>query len=65
MRSQQGTIWTVEVKMMDYGFPSRQQNLAFPERLFGMMLKDLPIGDMRLARLCNCTDNFPFKGSFA
>jgi hypothetical protein len=33
MRSQQGTIWTVEVKMMDYGFLSQQQNLAFPGRL--------------------------------
>lgn len=33
MSSQQGTIWTVEVKMIDYGFLSQQQNHAFPERL--------------------------------
>jgi len=33
MRSQQGMIWTVEVKMIDYGFLSQQQNFAFPERL--------------------------------
>jgi hypothetical protein len=27
-----------------------------------MKLKGLPIGDMRSAKHCDCTDNFPFQG---
>jgi len=33
MMSKQGKTWTVEVKMMDDGFLSRQQIFAFPIRL--------------------------------
>jgi hypothetical protein len=66
MRSQPGTIWTAEVKMMDYGFLSQQQNLAFPERLAWNGTESAANwGTCDSAGLYNCIDNFPFQGSFA